>query len=281
MKVKITTDSTCDLSPELIERFDVAVLPLTVVMGDQPYLDGAGITPQDIFEYVKTTGKLPKTSATSIGEYTEFFTELLKEYDAVIHYNISSKASSSHANAAEAAKEFGGRVYVVDSWALSTGQGLLVLKACDLLKEGKTPEEIVRITEELRPLVNTSFVPDSLEYLHKGGRCSLASMIGAKLLKLHPLIEMKEGSLFAKRKLMGNLSVCMKKYISDLAEQYPSYDDTRCFITHSFCPEELVESVKEQVKKLFKFKEILITTAGSVVTTHCGQGTLGLLFIYR
>ena len=281
MKIKITADSTCDLSPELIERYNVAIAPLSVVMEGKVFHDGVDITPQDIFESVAKTKQLPKTSAVPPEEYVDFFKEQLKDNDVVIHYNISSKASSSHENAKKAAKEFKGKVIPVDSLALSTGQGLLVLKACDLIKEGKSPEEIVAITEGLRDKVNTSFVPDSLEYLHKGGRCSLTQMIGAKILKLHPLIEMKEGVMFAKRKLQGAMEICFRRYISELKEQYPYYDNTRCFITHSHCEESLVQKIKGLIENAFDFAEILITKAGSVITSHCGKGTLGLLFIAK
>ena len=281
MKIKITADSTCDLSPELIKRYDVGILPLTVVMDGKTYLDGVDIVPQDIFDTVARTKVLPKTSAASPEEYREFFKAQLESYDYVIHYNITSKASTSYnsAKAASEEEELAGKVFVIDSLALSTGQGLLVLKACDLAAEGKTPQEIVEITEGLRAKVNTSFVPDSLDYLHKGGRCSLASMIGAKILKLHPLIEIADGQMFAKRKLQGSMTACFNRYITELSAQYPSYDKTRCFITHTHCDRELVEKVRKQIEELFEFDEILETFAGSVVTSHCGKGTLGLLFI--
>lgn len=279
MKIKITADSTCDLSEELVRRYNVGILPLDVILGEKTCSDGVDITPADIFEYVKETGILPKTSAPSTEDYTEFFEEQLKGYDALIHYNISSKASSSNSNAVIAAEKFGGKVYAVDSKALSTGQGLLVLKACDLAAAGKSPEDIVEITENLRPKLNTSFVPDVLDYLHKGGRCSLASLIGAKVLKLHPLIAMNDGQMYAKKKYMGGLEGCLKKYIKDLAEEYPHYDKTRCFITHSNCEPELVDKVREIVKETFAFDEILETKAGCVVTSHCGKNTLGVLFI--
>ncbi len=281
MKIKITADSTCDLGADLAEKYGVGIMPLTVVMGEKTFSDGVDVTPADIFSFVSETGVLPKTSAPSIEDYSAFFEKNLKESDAVIHYNISSKTSSSYNNAVSAAKNFGGKVKVVDSLALSTGQGLLVLKACDLAKEGKTPADIVEITENLRSRVNTSFVPDALDYLHKGGRCSLASLMGAKVLKLHPLIDMKDGTLYAKKKYMGGLQRCLRTYINDLAGEYRDYDRTRCFITHSHCEKEVVDAVREQVKNLFDFKEILETTAGCVVTSHCGKNTLGLLFIYN
>lgn len=279
MRIKISSDSTCDLSSELIQKYDVGIIPLSVILGEKVYSDGIDITPQQIFDYVAATKILPKTAACPEETYAEKFKSYLDDYDAVIHFNISSKASVTHRNAAEAAKRFGGKVHVVDSLALSTGQGLLVLKACDLAAEGKTPEEIVEITESLRPKVNTSFVPDSLEYLHKGGRCSLAALMGAKVLKLHPMIEMKDGQLYASRKYMGNLTRCLKNYVNDLAKEYPDYDQTRCFITHSCCEKEVVDMVRGMVENTFHFNEILETVAGGVVTGHCGKNTLGVLFI--
>ncbi len=282
MKIKVTSDSSCDLSPALIERYKIGICPLTVVLGDKVlHDDGKEISPQDIFNYVSETNTLPKTSATAQEEYANFFNSQLKDCDALIHFNISSYASSSHANAEKASLAFQGKVFVVDSLALSTGQGLLILKACDLLKEGKSPEEVVKEVEALRAKVNTSFIPDSLEYLHKGGRCSLASMIGAKVLKLHPLIVMRDGKLGAKKKYMGSLECCLKRYVEELARDYPEYDDTRCFITHSCCEPEVVNKIRKQVEDTFYFKEILETTAGGVVTSHCGKNTLGVLFIAR
>lgn len=279
MKIKISSDSTCDLGNELIERYNIGITPLSVILGDKVYTDGVDITPQQIFDFVKATGNLPKTAACTEEAYAEYFAEFLKGNDAVIHFNISSKASVTNRNAAEAAKRFKGKVKVVDSLALSTGQGLLVLKACDLAAEGKSPDEIVAATEALRPKVNTSFVPDSLEYLHKGGRCSLAALMGAKVLKLHPMIEMNEGQLYASKKYMGGLTRCLKNYVNDLVAEYPHYDSTRCFITHSCCEKEVVDIVRGLVENSFSFDEIHETVAGGVITGHCGKNTLGVLFI--
>jgi DegV family protein with EDD domain len=281
MKIKITADSTCDLSRELVEKYNVGIMPLKVILGENTYLDGVDIVPQDIFKFVSESGVLPKTSAPSVEEYKDYFTHALEGYDVIIHINISSKASSSNSNAVVASREFKDKVYVVDSLALSTGQGLLVLKACDLVAEGKKPKQIVEELNALRPKVNTSFVPDALDYLHKGGRCSLAALMGAKVLKLHPMIDMKDGQLYAKKKYMGGLERCLKNYINELYEEYPNYDKTRCFITHSSCEPEVVEMARKQVKELFEFDEILETVAGCVVTGHCGKNTLGVLFIHE
>ncbi|MGN1061227.1 MAG: DegV family protein [Candidatus Coproplasma sp.] len=281
MKIKITSDSTCDLGQELISKYDIGIFPLTVILGDKSYKDGE-IAPKDIFNFVAETGNLPKTAAGSLEGYTEYFEESLKGYDALIHFNISSLASSSFNAASKAAESFGGRIKVIDSRALSTGQGLLVLKACDMAAEGKPAEEIESEINALRIKVNTSFVPDSLEYLHKGGRCSLAAMLGAKVLKLHPMIcENADGQLIAKKKYMGNMERCIRTYIADLKVQYPCYDKTRVFITHSTADKELVELAKQLVKENFEFDEMIETVAGSIITSHCGRNTLGVLFICK
>ena len=282
MKIRITSDSTCDLDSQNIEKYNIGILPLSVILGDERiYRDGIDLTPQNIFDYVAETGKLPKTCASSVEEYTEGFEKNLEGYDALIHFNISSKASSSYFNAAKAAEEFGGKVIAVDSHALSTGQGLLILKACEMAEAGMSPEQIAEAVNALRPKVNTSFVPDSLDYLHKGGRCSLASLIGAKVLRLHPMIEMRDGQLMATKKYVGSMDRCLRNYINDLAAEYPDYDKSRCFITHSHCEPETVGKVRAIVKEKFEFEEVIETLAGSIITSHCGKGTLGVLFISK
>ena len=281
MKIKITSDSTCDLSKEQIESNGIGIFSLSVILGEKTYKDGE-ISPEGIFGFVKETNTLPKTAAGTAVEYSAFFEENLKGYDALIHFNISSKASSCYSSACLAAENFPGKVFVIDSKALSSGQGLLVMKACELAKEGRTAVEIEDIINGLRSKVNTSFIPDALDYLHKGGRCSLAALIGAKVLKLHPLIcENEEGQLIASKKYMGGMSRCIRKYIEDLKEQYPSYDKSRCFITHSSADRELVDLAKQLVAQHFTFDEVCETVAGSIVTSHCGRNTLGVLFISK
>lgn len=279
--VVITVDSTADFSKEIIEKYDIRVSPLHVLLGNNEYRDGVDATPQDIFEYVKKTNVLPKTSACATEEYVEFFTRQLKEAEKVIHFNISAECSSSNANAVEAAKRFGGRVYVVDTRQLSTGQGLLALKACDLLQEGKTVDEVYNTVLSLTDKVQTSFVVDTVDYLYKGGRCTAAAAVVSKILKIHPSIFMDNGKLVVRKKYMGNLKRCIGAYVDDLAVDFPDYDDTRVFITHSHCSDDIVELIKEKVKEKFSFKDIEVTTAGCVVTSHCGQGTLGVLYIKK
>ena len=280
MKIRITSDSTCDLN-HLVEERSIGIMPLQVNLGENAYRDGVDITPEKIFAFVAETGVLPKTAAPSIGEYEEFFTKELEGYDALIHFNISSKSSGSHNFAKNAAESFNGKVFVVDSKALSSGQGLLVLKACDLRDEGKTAEEIVAAVEEIRERINTSFVPDNLDYLHKGGRVSGMIKTIAGAFKIHPQIVMEDGQLVPGKKYKGKMSFLIKQYIDDLKEMYPNYDKSRCFVTHSSADRELVEAAMAKVKETFEFDEIIETVAGSIITSHCGKGTLGVLFVYN
>lgn len=280
MSIRITSDSTCDLGA-LVEKHNIGILSLQVNLDAASYHDGVDIVPQDIFNFVEETKMLPKTSAPSIGDYESFFEEQLKTYDEVIHFNISEKSSSSHNMAKQAAENFNGKVRVIDSMALSSGQGLLVMKAVDLLAEGRTADEIEAEVKSLRLKVNTSFVPDSLDYLYKGGRVSGMVNLAATVLKIHPLIYMKEGQLLPGKKYTGKMTMCIKRYIADLKEMYPNYDTTRCFVTHSCADEELVELAKKLVKENFQFDEIVETVAGSIITSHCGRNTLGVLFITK
>ena len=278
MAIRITSDSTCDLGG-LAEKYNIGILPLQVNLDADPYFDGVNITPQDIFKFVAETKILPKTSAPSIGDYEEFFEKQLAFGDEVIHFNISSKSSGSHNMAKQAAASFNGKVRVIDSKALSSGQGLLVLKALDMRDEGKSAEEIEKAILQLRDKVNTSFVPDQLDYLHKGGRCSGMKMFVANVLKIHPKIAMNDGQLQQAGTYRGQMSRCISQYIDDLKAQYPNYDKTRCFVTHSTAERELVDLAIAKVKESFAFDEVLETVAGSIVTSHCGKGTLGVLFI--
>ncbi len=280
MAIRITSDSTCDLN-HLVEERNIGILALQVNLGANAYHDGVDITPEDIFAYVAETKELPKTSAPSIGDYEDFFKSQLELADELIHFNISSKSSGSHNFAKQAAESFNGKVRVIDSKALSSGQGLLVLKACDLRDEGKSADEIVATIEELRERVNTSFVPDSLDYLHKGGRVSGMVKTVASMFKIHPLIYMEDGQLVPGKKYKGKMSFLIKQYINDLKELYPDYDKSRCFITHSSADQELVDAAKAQVKEVFEFDEVIETVAGSIITSHCGKGTLGVLFVYN
>ena len=278
--IKLTADSTCDLGAS-IQKYDIGIMPLSVILGDKAYSDGVDIQPQDIFDHVEKTGRLPKTAAPSIADYEDFFRPYVEAGDTVIHFSISSKASSSHSYAAEAARSFGGKVFAVDTKALSTGQGLAVLYGADLRDKGASAEEIVEGVNAVRQRINTSFVPDRLDYLYKGGRCSRMAFYGANLLKIHPLIQMEDGQLVAGKKYRGSMEKCIAQYVADLAAQYPAYETKRCFITHSCADESVVEAARKKVRELFSFDEVLETVAGSVITGHCGRNTLGVLFVSK
>lgn len=278
--IRLTADSTCDLG-EYVRTRDIAIKPLTVILGGTPYSDGVDIVPQDIFKYFAETGQLPKTAAPSIADYEDFFRPFVEAGEEVVHFSISAKASSANSYAAEAAKSFGGKVTVVDSKGLSTGQGLAIMLAADLRDKGASAAEIVEKVDSVKLKINTSFVPDRLDYLYKGGRCSKMALYGANLLKIHPLIEMKDGQLVAGKKYRGSMEKCIAQYVSDLAVKYPEYDRTRCFITHSCADESVIEVARSKVKELFSFDEVLETVAGSVITGHCGRNTLGVLFIAK
>lgn len=278
MAIRITSDSTCDLG-KLVEERNIGVLPLAVTLDGEVYRDGVDITPEKIFNFVAETKQLPKTSAPSIGDYEEFFAQQLNYGDEILHFNISSKASGSHNMAVQAAQSFNGKVHVIDSKALSSGQGLLVLKAADMLDAGKSIDEIEETINALRDKVNTSFVPDRLDYLQKGGRCSKLVLAAANILKIHPLIDMIDGQLTPGKKYRGKMDFILKQYVADLKERYPNYDKTRCFVTHSCAEQQYVDAAKQKVAELFNFDEVIETVAGSVITSHCGKNTLGVLFI--
>lgn len=278
-KCLITAETTCDLSEEIINARGFKLIPITVILDDKEYRDGKDLSADQLFDYINQTGKLPKTAALTEFEYEEFFNECKKESEKVIHFCISSKASSTYFNAVKAAEKVGD-VFVVDTKALSTGEALLMLKASDLLDAGESPEAVYKKCVDLADKVQTSFVLDTLDYMHKGGRCSSVALIGAKILKIHPYIYEKEGDLVVKKKYMGTLSRSLNQYISDIATDYPTYDKTRAFVTHSPCDgREQIEAVIAQTKELFDFDEIIETEAGATVSTHCGKNTIGLLFI--
>lgn len=280
MAICITADSTCDLN-HLAEQRDIKIIPLKVNLDMDTYLDGVDITPQQIFDFVKEMKMLPRTSAASVTDYEEFFEKHLKEGDEIIHFSISQKSSVSYTVACQAAQNFAGKVHVIDSMALSTGQGLLILKAADMRDAGASVDEIIETVNALRPFVNTSFIPDRLDYLFKGGRCSRMQMYGANLLAIHPLIDMVDGALTSAGKYKGKMPMIIKKYVADLKAKYPVYDKTRCFITHSSADEEIVQAARDAVAANFEFDVVEETIAGSIITSHCGKNTLGVLFIHE
>ena len=279
-KIIISSDSTCDLSAELKERYGVKILPLGVTLGTNVYRDGFDITPDDIYAHYDKTGELPKTTAANVGECVDHFAELTKNGDAVIHFTISSKMSSTYNNACIAASEFE-NVYVVDTLNLSTGGGLLVVAAAEMAKDGMEPAAIVEQIEKLKPCVDASFVIDNLEYLYKGGRCSALAMMGANLLKLKPCIEVKNGVMGVGKKYRGTFSKVVEEYVDERLQNVDDIDSSRVFVTHAGCDPELMEAVVNEVKDKGIFKEVFFTRAGCTVSSHCGANTMGVLFIRK
>lgn len=281
MKVKIISDSTCDLSKELIKKYDISIVPLHVVMNDKTMRDGLEVTPEDIYEYVDKNGKLPSTSAVNIGDYIEIFKYWREQGYEIVHFDISSEFSSTYRNACMAAQEVGG-VYVVDSRNLSTGQGLVVMHGAEMAQSGKSAKEIFEECTALTSKIEASFVVDSIDYLYKGGRCSALAAFGANLLKLKPCIEVKDGKMIPGKKYRGNISRVMLSYVEERLKGRDDIDKSRIFITHTKCSDEDVEAVRQKVLEICPdVKEILETTAGCTVTTHCGPNTLGILFIRK
>ncbi|MBR0466406.1 MAG: DegV family protein [Clostridia bacterium] len=279
-KIKLSSDSTTDLGKELQEKYNVSILPMGVTLGGNLYYDGVDITPEMIYEHHDKTGELPKTNANNVEECIEFFKELTKDGSAVIHFTISSDMSSTFNNARLAAEEFED-VYVVDTRNLSTGGGLLVLAAADMINEGLEAKDIAEKLKEIAPNVDASFVIDSLEYLYKGGRCSALSVFGANLLKLKPCIAVKNGVMDVDKKYRGKYEVVLEEYIKDRLHDPDNIVPTRAFITHAGCDEAVVKKMIELVKSTGIFDEVFETRASSTVSSHCGKDTLGVLFIRK
>ncbi len=279
--VKIIADSTCDLSKPLLEKYDIAVLPLHILLGEDEYEDGIGVTPDEIYKWSDANKTTPKTSAPSLERTIELFRPYIERGDEIVCFSISSDMSTC-ANVMQLAAEeleADDRVFVVDSANLSTGIGLMVIEAALMAKEGKTGAEISRAMEELKPRVRASFVVDTLVYLYRGGRCSgLAAMAGGAL-KLHPKISVENGKMAAGKKYRGKMSNVVMGYVKDLEADLKRARTDRVFITHSGCSEEIVQAVHEYLEQLGIFSEILVTRAGGVISSHCGPGTLGVLFL--
>ena len=281
MTVKITSDSTCDLSEEILKRFGISVIPLTVLLGEEGGRDGIEVSPEDIYRYIDSTGNLPKTSAVNAEEYKEFLEGFLGAHEAVIHFSIGQHFSSSFQNASLSAGLLG-NVFVIDSENLSTGQGLLVVRAAEMASAGSSASEICEEIKALIPKVESSFVIDRLDNLYKGGRCSGLAALGANILKIKPCIEVLEGEMSPTHRYRGLFDHVIRQYVRDRLEGRSDIDTGRIFVTHTKCSESLVEEVKALVRELCPGAgEILETVAGSTVTTHCGANTLGVLFIRK
>ena len=280
MKIKILSDSTCDLPAQLLEKYNISLVPLTVVKDGKEYKDGITITPANIFEHVAAGGELCSTSAANIGEYTDIFEKYAGEYDAVIHINLGSGFSTCYQSACLAAEEFD-NVRVIDSKNLTAGQGLVVLKACEL---AETMDDLDAIVEELNAFtekVEVSFVVDKLDYLVKGGRCSSAAALGANLLGLKPCIEVKDGKMSVVKKYRGNYAKCLTTYVKERLEGRDDIDRSKIFVIQTVVSEECYNGVMEAVSTYGNFETVFESTAGCTISCHCGPGTLGILFVRK
>lgn len=280
MNIKIMSDSTCDLPQDLVEKYNIEIVPLTVVKDGHAYSDGVDITPNDIFAHVAAGGDLCSTAALSVGEYQDHFAKFSAAYDGVLHISISAEFSSSYQNACLAAEEFD-NVRVVDSRNLSTGQGLVVLKACELAKTCKGLDTLQQQLNEFTSKVEASFLLDRLEYMVKGGRCSSAAALGANLLNLKPCIEVKDGKMAVVKKYRGNYAKCLSAYVKDRLSNRDDLDPGTLFVTRTPISDACLEAVVNAVKECTPFENTYWNEAGCTVSCHCGPGTLGVLFIRK
>ena len=277
MKIAISVESTADLSDQLKQKYNLSVLPFHVILGEEDKKDTPEINGQVLFDYVAKTGILPKTAAISIFEYEEYFKELLKQNEAVIHICLSSELSSSYANAANATKNMP-NVFVIDSQTLSTGIALLALSAYDKIQKGEEIQTILSELEKEKHRVQASFVINNLKYLHKGGRCSSIALLGANILKIKPEIKLVNGKMIVGKKYRGKHEEVLQTYLDDvLKENNP--DKTRVFVTYSSrvaFADKMLARLKQE-----GFQEVLQTSAGATICSHCGPETIGILFINK
>ena len=280
MKIKILSDSTCDLSPELLAANDITLVPLTVIKNDEQFKDTVSITPDVIFEHVANGGSLCTTSANSVGEYQDWFGKFAGDYDGVIHINIGSGFSSCYQNACLAAEDFP-NVRVVDSMNLSTGQGLVVLEACRLAKEAADLDELADAIREYTTRVEASFLLSRLDYMVKGGRCSSVVALGANLLNLKPCIEVKNGKMSVVKKYRGNFDKALPIYVKDRLANRDDLTGDILFVTKTPVDDVSYAAVMKAVGEYGKFDTVYETNAGCTVSCHCGPGTLGVLFVRK
>lgn len=284
--VKIVADSTCDLSKELLEEYDITILPLHIICNDADYLDGFSISPEEIFEWSEANKTTPKTSAVAPGEAMDGIRPLVEAGHDVICISISDELSTTGnvmRLTAQMLNEEAGReqVKVINSANLSTGIGLLVVEAAIMAKDGMESYKIVERIEELVSKVRASFVVDTLTYLHRGGRCSGLAAIAGGALKLHPKIVVKNGVLTVDKKYRGSIKHVLIQYTHEMLDLFMNARTERVFITHACCDKAVVDAVHEYVSELGIFDEIIETQAGGVISSHCGPGTLGVLFLEK
>lgn len=276
MKVCISAESTVDLTKELLTKFDIKTVPFQIYFGDSSMLDGE-VSSNEIIEYVKEHKVLPKTGAVNEMQYDEHFKNILKDYDAIVHFTISSEFSSAYNNAVKASKNFK-NVYIVDTRSLSTGIALLCLYASKLAGKGLKPEEIVKKCTSRINNVQASFVLNRLDYLYKGGRCSALSLFGANLLKIRPQILVKDGKMGVGKKFRGKFSQVVDGYCKTTLDEFNNYDLENAFVTYTTADEETLNTAINHLKNV-GFKNVYVTTAGGTITSHCGENCLGILYI--
>lgn len=281
--VKIIADSTCDLSPELATKYDIDILPLHILLGEDEYEDGKNVTPEEIFSWSDEHKTTPKTSAPSLADAIELFRPYVEAGREIICFSISSSMSTSNNVMRIAAEELEAteRITVIDSANLSTGIGLLVVEAAIMAQNNHTAAEITSVIEKLKPNVRASFVVDTLIYLYRGGRCNAVAAMAGGVLKLHPKIVVENGAMNASKKYRGKINSAIMSYVKDMEKDLQSARPDRVFITHSGCDHAIVEAVGEYLESLGVFSEILETRAGGVISSHCGPGTLGVLYISK
>lgn len=279
--IKVIADSTCDLSQDLLEKYDISILPLHVLLGEKEYLDGKTITTDEIYKWSDEHKTTPKTSAPALPEAIELMKPYIEEHRELICFSISDDMSMSGNVMRMAARELNAEhmVSVINSANLSTGIGLLVIEAAIMAEAGMDRKAIVARLEELIPLVRSSFVVDTLVYLHRGGRCSSVAALAGSALKLHPKIVVENGKMSASKKYRGKIDGVILSYVRDLEQELKKAKKDRVFITHSCCSDEVIAAVRAYLEQLNVFEEILVTGVGGVVASHCGPGTLGVLFI--
>lgn len=276
--IRIVADSTCDLDDRLRKEYQISIIPLNIVLDNNSYMDGLEITPDEIYRWSDRVGKTPKTASPQLGYIMSFLNKCKDLQEEVIYFSVSEEMSVTCQSVKTAAEELEYNIHVIDSMNLSTGIGLQVLRAAELVKGGKSASEIVAIIEELRPKVRTSFVLDTLTYLHRGGRCNTITTLLGNTLKLKPMIVVKDGKMEVERKYRGRLETVVMNYANDLKEKLQKADPQRVFITHSGIDKGIVQNVYDYLKKMNHFQEILLTRAGGVISSHCGPNTLGILY---
>lgn len=279
-RIKILSDSTCDLTPALLQKYDITLTPLTVVKDGKPFRDGVDITPADIFAHVDGGGALCSTSAVSEYEYATFFSRYAPDCDAVVQITIGSGFSACYQNACLAAQGFD-NVFVVDSENLSSGQGLLVMEAVRLAEAGQSGEDIARALRELAPKVEASFLVERLDYLYKGGRCSAVAALGANLLGLKPCIEVSGGKMGVCKKYRGSFESAVRQYVRERLEGREDIRPALAFVTHPAAPESVVRAALDTAAQYGSFDQVIETHAGCTVSCHCGPHTLGILFVRK